>query len=129
MRSGPSSRVKAIATSPGNEPFRSEALQLVAGQKRHRQAEKKRDHRDQRDGTDAGPFGVAKETRRAKRHPAAAHPIERFADRIDDEPEDAPDFLEQRAALFADVGHEIGRGMDERFGGPWRGGRVRDHKR
>src|SRR4026209_1740615 len=95
---GPSSRVKAIATKPGIKPPRSETLQWVAGQQRHREAKKKGNQSHERHRIDTDAFGVAKKTGGRKREASMLNPLERFFERIRDQPEDAAHLAKKKAS-------------------------------
>ncbi len=96
-----------------DQPFHAEAFQLISGQEGHGQPEKKRDHGYQRHRADAGALGVPKETRRAKGSTAAPHVLHRFGEGVDDEPEHAPHFAQEIAALVADSLHDEDRDWSE----------------
>ena len=99
---GPSSRVKAIATRPGIESLVSETLQLVAGQQSHREAKKKGNEPHERHRIDTDAFGVAKKTGGTERNASALNPLERFFDRIRNQPENVAHLAKKIARDMAD---------------------------
>jgi hypothetical protein len=87
---------------------------LVTGQERHGQPKEKRDHRHERNGADSGTLRVPEKARGFKRRAAAAHVVDRFRERVDDEPKHSADFSEETAAFLADFLHH-----DDRIGLDW----------
>ncbi len=99
---GPKLARKSNCDQTGNQPLRSETLQLVAGQQRHRQPKKKGNQSHERHRIDTGAFGVAKKTGGTERYASALNPLKRFFERVHNEPEHAAYFAKKIARDMAD---------------------------
>ena len=86
----------------GNKPFGPEALQLITGQKRHGQAEEKRNQPHQWHRIDPSPLRVTEKAGRAKRHTPPPDSLECLLKRMRDKPEHASYFAQKIAADLTD---------------------------
>ena len=108
---------KSNCHQTGDQPFCSEALQLVAGQQRHGEAEEKGNESHQRHRIHTGTFGMAKETGGTKRDASVLNPLERFFERVHNEPEHAAYFPKKIARGMADsLGNQNGGRFSVRHG-------------
>src|SRR5262249_31448592 len=112
---GPKLAGKSNSNETGNQPLRSEALQLVAGQQGHGEAEEKRNQPNEKHRNDTGTLRMAKKTDVTNRNADMLNPLDTLYDRVHNQPE--------HAAYFA---KKIARDMADSFGnynGRWFGGR------
>ncbi len=108
---------KSNCNQSWHQSFRAEALQLVAGQERHGEAEEEGDHRHERHRPDARAFGVPEKTRGAERSTPAPHVVHRFREGVYEEPKDAADPAQKTAPELADLLHDDDRiGLDRIVG-------------
>ena len=82
VSNGPSSRVKAMEIRVGTKPFGTKFFQLIPGQQRHRQPQKKRNHQNERDRSDAGSIGLREQHGESEWRPSAANVISDFFQRV-----------------------------------------------
>src|SRR5262249_26785349 len=98
-------------------PLGSETLQLVTGQQGHREAKKKGNQSDERHRVDTDTFSVAKKTDGTKRNAPVLNPLERFLERVHNQPEHAAYLAKKIERDMADsLGYYNGRRFSVRHG-------------